>query len=245
MADLDGRVVAITGASRGLGAALAMAFARAGARVAGCARHVEGLAPVRREVEAAGGRCHFQAVDVSDPEDVDGWLDAVEATLGPPSVVVNNASILGPREPLADFPLDVWRTVIEINLTGTLVVTQRVLRSMRGQGSGSIINVSSGAALPPRTGWGAYAVSKDALEGLSLNLAREMSGTGIRINIVDPGAMRTDMRAAAYPEEDPGTVKEPGSIAPLFLWLASDAAREVSGERFQADAWLREQSHRR
>jgi NAD(P)-dependent dehydrogenase (short-subunit alcohol dehydrogenase family) len=243
MADLEGRVVVITGASRGLGAALAVAFARAGTRVAGCGRQREGLETVRAEVEAAGGRCHFQTVDVSDPEDVDAWLDAVEDQLGLPSVLVNNASILGPREPLADFPLDLWRRVIEINLTGALAVTQRVLRSMRRNGAGSIINVSSGAAIPPRAGWGAYAVSKDALEGLSLNLAREMAGSGIRVNIVDPGAMRTDMRAAAYPEEDPGSVKDPGSIAPLFLWLASDAAGDVSGERFQADAWLREQSH--
>src|SRR5690554_1975855 len=106
-------------------------------------------------------------------------------------------------------------------------------------GNGSIINVSSGAAIPPRPGWGAYAVSKYALEGFSRNLAAELEGSGIRVNIVDPGAMRTDMRAAAYPDEDPGTLKEPEAIAPLFLWLAGDGSQGTTGQRFQADEWLR------
>jgi NAD(P)-dependent dehydrogenase (short-subunit alcohol dehydrogenase family) len=114
-----------------------------------------------------------------------------------------------------------WRRTLEVNLTGAFLVTRAVLPHLRAAGAGSIINVSSGAALPPRRSWGAYAVAKQALDGLSLNLAAELEGSGIRVNVVDPGSMRTPMRAAAY----------------LFLWLASDASAGVTGRRLRADEW--------
>lgn len=126
------------------------------------------------------------------------------------------------------------------NLNGTFNVTRAVAPLMVGAGSGSVINVSSGASLPPRVNWGAYAVSKAAVDAFSYNLAAELNGSGVRVNIVDPGAMRTSMRADAYPAEDPTTLKEAESIVPLFLWLATDRSRGVTGQRFQADEWLRQ-----
>lgn len=236
----DGAVVMITGASRGLGKALATAFSRAGATVSLCARSPSSLESICAEITAAGGRCLARSVDVRDEQAVNAWVTETVEALGTPTVLINNASLLGPRSPLADFPLDSWREVLEVNLTGTLVVSRAVLRPMREARQGSIINVSSGAAIPPRKEWGAYAVSKDALEGLSINLASELEGSGVRVNIVDPGAMRTGMRAAAYPSEDPDTLKRPDTIGPLFLWLASDAAARVTGQRFQADDWMRQ-----
>jgi NAD(P)-dependent dehydrogenase (short-subunit alcohol dehydrogenase family) len=240
MADLQGHVVAITGASRGLGAALAEGFARAGAKVAICARSRDSLADIANRLQAIGAPYVAEAVDVRREADVERWFDLSQRELGAPRVLVNNASILGPRVPLRDHPLEDWRQVLEVNLTGTLIVTQKCLPLLERAGGGSIINVSSGAAVPPRVNWGAYAVSKDATEGLSGNLARELAGTNIRVNVVDPGAMRTAMRAEAYPEEDPATLKQPASIVPLFLWLASDASGEVTGQRFQADQWIAE-----
>ncbi|MEX2584110.1 MAG: SDR family oxidoreductase [Gemmatimonadota bacterium] len=233
-------VVMITGASRGLGAALAREFAAAGAKLSICARAESDLGPVCTRVAELGMPCLAAGVDVRDEAAVRHWIDRTRRELGTPAVLINNASLLGPRTPLAGYPLSDWRRVLDVNLTGTLIVSQLVLREMLPAGRGSIINVSSGAAIPPRRDWGAYAISKDALEGLTMNLAAELAGTGVRVNTVDPGAMRTDMRADAYPDEDPGTVKEPGSIAPLFLWLAGDAAADVTGERFQADRWLRD-----
>jgi len=235
--DLSGRTVLITGASRGLGAALAIRFAQAGARLGICARDASALERVASAVRDAGADCLATGCDVGDAAEVDRWVRSAEERLGAPAVLVNNASVLGPRVPLAEHDVDEWRRTIEVNLTGAFLATRAVLRPMLGAGGGSIINVSSGAAIPPREAWGAYAVSKHALEGFSLNLAEELAGTGVRVNIVDPGAMRTEMRAEAYPDEDPLTLKTPEDRTGVFLWLASDDAANVSGQRFRADDW--------
>lgn len=235
--DLEGRTVMVTGASRGLGAALALAFAESGARVSVCAREASALKATEEAIGRLGVPCVASAADVSDPLQVEAWVEETVRRLGAPSVLVNNASLLGSRVPLAEYPLEDWWSVLEVNLTGPFVVTREVLPHLRAAGGGSIVNVTSGAALLPRVNWGAYSVSKHALEGWSLNLAMELEGTGIRVNLVDPGSMRTGMRAAAYPEEDPASVKAPGSAAGVFLWLASDRAAGVTGRRFRADEW--------
>jgi NAD(P)-dependent dehydrogenase (short-subunit alcohol dehydrogenase family) len=230
------QAVLITGASRGLGAALALAFGRAGARVGIGARDADALGRVAAQLQEAGARCHAAPLDVRDERSVQQWVRSAAAELGAPRTLINNASVLGPRVPLAEHEPAAWRETLEVNLTGAFLVTRAVLPHMLG-GGGSIINVPSGAAVPPRVAWGAYAVSKQALEGFSLNLAEEVKGTGVRVNIVDPGAMRTDMRAAAYPAEDPATLKTPEQTTGVFLWLASDDSRGVSGRRFRADEW--------
>lgn len=237
MTELRERVVLITGGSRGLGAALAEAFGRAGARVAVCGRDREALRRVEADVRRTGAECFASPVDVTDAESVRSWVGEAERRWGAAAVLVNNASVLGPRAALREYPLAEWRQTLEVNLTGTFIVTQAALPGMVRRGGGSIVNVSSGAAIPPRASWGAYAISKLAVEGLTQNLAREMERTGVRVNAVDPGAMRTGMRADAYPEEDPASVKPASAAADVFLWLASDASRQVSGERFQADGF--------
>lgn len=237
MTELRERVVLITGGSRGLGAALAEAFGRAGARVAVCGRDPEALRRVEADVRRTGAECFASPVDVTDAESVRSWVGEAERRWGAAAVLVNNASVLGPRAALREYPLAEWRQTLDVNLTGTFIVTQAALPGMVRRGGGSIVNVSSGAAIPPRASWGAYAISKLAVEGLTQNLAREMEGTGVRVNAVDPGAMRTGMRADAYPEEDPASVKPASAAADVFLWLASDASRQVSGERFQADGF--------
>jgi NAD(P)-dependent dehydrogenase (short-subunit alcohol dehydrogenase family) len=234
---VNGKVVLVTGASRGLGAALATAFGRAGARVAIGARDAEALAGLAAEVRRSGAACHAAALDVRDERSVRDWVRSATSELGAPSVLINNASVLGPRVPLAEHGIAAWRGTLDINLTGAFLATRAVLPSMLEQGDGSIVNVSSGAAVPPRVRWGAYAVSKHALEGFSRNLAEELKDTGVRVNLVDPGAMRTEMRAAAYPDEDPATVKTPEDTTGVFLWLASGASRGVTGQRFRADEW--------
>jgi NAD(P)-dependent dehydrogenase (short-subunit alcohol dehydrogenase family) len=243
MRDFQGRTVLITGASRGLGAALAEAFGRAGANVALCARGVTSLEDVDRRLRELGVATVAETVDVTDEEQVDSWVDRTRRTFGRIDAVINNASLLGPRQPLWECPIGEWQEVLDVNLTGTMIVTKAVLGPMRQARMGSIINVSSGAAIPPRKEWGPYGISKSAVEAFSFNLAAELEGTGIRVNVVDPGAMRTDMRARAYPEEDPARLKTPSSIAPLFLWLADPARGGVTGRRFQADEWLRD-AHR-
>jgi NAD(P)-dependent dehydrogenase (short-subunit alcohol dehydrogenase family) len=237
VSNVEGQVVVITGGSEGLGFALAMGFARAGASVSICARSADRLEAARAAVSALGHPCLAARVDITNEKAVGEWVRRTIDELGTPNTLVNNASVLGERVPLARYPLADWRRTLEVNVTGTLIVTQAVLGAMLGRRRGSIINVSSGAAVPPRVGWGAYGVSKDALDGLSLNLAKEVEDTGVRVNVVDPGAMRTTMRAAAYPDEDPSTLKEPAAIVPVFLWLASDSAQEITGRRIRADEW--------
>lgn len=236
MGTMEGRTVLVTGASRGLGEALARAFAAEGARVSICARGA-GVQRVAASIRDSGGVCIGRSVDVTSEAEVGLWVEETTHELGGPDVLVNNASVLGPRVPLADHPLDAWRATLEVNLTGAFVATRAVLPAMLAAGRGSIVNVSSGAAVPPRVDWGAYAVSKHALEGFSLNLARELEGTGVRVNVVDPGSMRTGMRAAAYPAEDPDRLPPPDAKVDVFLWLAGDASAGVTGRRFRADEW--------
>lgn len=236
-ADLKGVPVMVTGASRGLGRALVEAFAGAGARLVLCARGEADLASVAEALEAAGAEVEWAAADVTDEAAVEALVARASDRFGPVRALVNNASVLGPRVPLRDHPADAWRQVLEVNVTGTLIPTLAVLPGMRDGGGGSIINVSSGVGNTAREQWGAYAVSKWAVEGFSRNLALEEEDAGVRVNIVDPGRLRTEMRRAAYPDEDPLAPSPPEDAAPVFLWLASPASAGVTGERFMALAW--------
>ncbi len=227
----------ITGASRGLGRALALRLGAAGARLILCARSSDPLAATAARAEDAGGDAIQQALDITDASAVRGLVDRAVERWGPVSALINNASLLGERSSLGEQDLDEWRRVVDVNLTGSLVAVQAVLPGMRSAGSGSIVNVTSGVGNTPRADWGAYAVSKWAVEALTWNLAREERASGIRVNAVDPGAMRTGMRAAAYPSEDPESLPVPREVAPVFLWLVSDASAEVTGQRFEAQKW--------
>lgn len=227
----------ITGASRGLGRALAVRLGAAGARLILCARSSDPLGATAAEAEDAGGDVLHQALDITDAPAVRSLVNRAAERWGPVSALINNASLLGERSPLREQDLDEWRRVVDVNLTGSLVAVQAVLPGMRGAGSGSIVNVTSGVGNSPRADWGAYAVSKWGVEALTWNLAREEREAGIRANAVDPGAMRTRMRAAAYPSEDPESLPAPREVAPVFLWLVSDASAEITGQRFEAQTW--------
>ena len=152
------------------------------------------------------------------------------AVLGRVDALVNNASVLGVRCALAEYPARLWREVVEVNLTGTVAFTQTLLAGIADEGS--IINVTSGAA--GRAGWGAYAVSKLALEGVTSMLREELADRRIRCVAVNPGPVRTQMRAAAHPQEDPATVPHPSSVVEPFLAIAAGAD---PGPRVDAAQW--------
>ncbi|MBI4051877.1 MAG: SDR family NAD(P)-dependent oxidoreductase, partial [Elusimicrobia bacterium] len=150
--------------------------------------------------------------------------------------LINNAGILGTRSSLAEYPDKMWEDVLRINLTGTLTVTKAVLNSaMLPAKRGSIINVSSGVGKTGKPFWGAYAVSKFGLEGLTQVLAVELKEHGIRVNAVNPGPTRTQMRANAFPQEDPMTLKPPEIAVPTFVYLASDDSSQITGGSFDLD----------
>ncbi len=234
---LEDKVALITGASQGLGRALALACAREGARVVINARSEESIRPVAEEVESAGAEVLALAADVSKSSDVEGMVGAAVERFGRVDVLVNNAGLLGPRVAIAEYPEEEWRRVIEANLTGPFLVAKAVIPHMPE--GGSIVNVVSGVSVEGRAEWGAYSVSKFGVEGLTQILASELEGRGIRVNAVDPGGMRTGMRAAAYPEEDPMTRITPEENTDVFVYLASDDSRGVTGQRFKAQEFRR------
>jgi NAD(P)-dependent dehydrogenase (short-subunit alcohol dehydrogenase family) len=223
----------ISGGSKGLGAALARRFAAEGAALSICARTAGAMDPLVDEIRKAGGVCFGFRCDVTCEEDVEGWLRATVEQLDRVDVLVNNASILGPRVPIVRYPPDAWREVLEVNLTGAYLFARTCIPTLT-ETRGSMIHVSSGVGDHGRPNWGAYCVAKNGLEALSEMLAGELAEAGVRSNAVDPGAMRTEMRAEAYPEEDPGSVPPPLDITDVFVYLASDRSRDVTGKRFRA-----------
>lgn len=230
---LEKKVVMISGASKGLGAALARRCLAEGARVSLCSRGSWALDELGEELREAGGEVHTTLADVSSEEDVTRWIEETLARFGTIDGLVNNASLLGPRTAIETYPVSDWRSVVEVNLTGAFLVARQLIPSLR-RSRGSMVHVSSGVGDHGRPFWGAYSASKNGLEALSQILAGELSEDGIRSNAVDPGKMRTAMRAAAYPDEDPETLPKPEDVADVFVYLLSDQAREITGQRFRA-----------
>jgi NAD(P)-dependent dehydrogenase (short-subunit alcohol dehydrogenase family) len=229
---LERKVALVTGASQGLGRALALAYAREGATIVLNARSYESIRDVVEEIHDLGTEVLGIGADVTSSSDVQDLVDVAVEHYGGIDVLVNNAGLLGPRVAIEEYPEDEWRSVLDANLTGPFLVSKAAIPHMRE--SASIINVTSGVSVEGRAEWGAYSVSKFGLEGLTQILAAELKDRGIRVNSVDPGGMRTEMRAAAYPDEDPTTRITPEENTAVFLYLASDESRDVTGERFKA-----------
>jgi NAD(P)-dependent dehydrogenase (short-subunit alcohol dehydrogenase family) len=234
---LQGKVALVTGASQGLGRALALAYAKEGASLVVNSRGEEGIRRVAGEVEGLGAGVLAVVADVSRGEDARRLVEEAVGRFGGIDVLVNNAGLLGPRVTIEEYPEEEWRRVIDANLTGPYLVSKAAIPHLR-EGA-SIINVVSGVSVEGRAEWGAYSVSKFGVEGLSQILAAELEGRGVRSNAVDPGGMRTDMRAAAYPEEDPQTRITPEENTAVFLYLASDESKGVTGRRFKAQEFQR------
>jgi NAD(P)-dependent dehydrogenase (short-subunit alcohol dehydrogenase family) len=234
---LEGKVAMITGASQGLGRALAVAYAKEGTQIVINSRQEESIRPVAEEAESTGAEVLALAADVSRSADVERLVGAATQRFGRVDVLVNNAGVLGPRVAIVEYPEDEWRQVIDANLTGPFLVSKAVIPHMPE--GGSIVNVASGVSIEGRPEWGAYAVSKFGVEGLTQILAAELEERGIRVNAVDPGGMRTEMRAAAYPEEDPMTRITPEENTEVFLYLASDESKGITGNRFKAQEFQR------
>ena len=236
---LINNVALITGATRGIGKAVAAAYVREGARVFICARNQQEVAVTVREFryDSTDAQVDGCAGDVGKENDVCRIVDAVIERFQKIDTLVNNASLLGPRVALVEYPFTQWEEVIRVNLHGVFLLSQEVVKRMIVQRHGSIINVSSGVGRVGRARWGAYAVSKFGLEGLTQVLADEVKEFGIRVNSVNPGPTRTEMRAEAYPEEDPLTLPTPEQITPIFVHLASAQSENLTGQMLEAQDW--------
>jgi NAD(P)-dependent dehydrogenase (short-subunit alcohol dehydrogenase family) len=235
---LRGRAILITGASSGLGRALAVECARIGANVILCGRNAGKLNAVYDEIEALGAPQPAIAVldlAVATALDYDALARTIGAEFGKLDGLIHAAALLGDRSPLEQYDVPTWCKVLHVNLTAPFILTQVLLPELRKSADASVIFVSSGVVKQSRPFWGAYAVSKAGLESVRGMLFEELEGEpNIRINSVNPGKMRTAMRAAAYPAEDPNGVPTAQSVTSSFLYLLSERGRGIDGQFIDA-----------
>jgi NAD(P)-dependent dehydrogenase (short-subunit alcohol dehydrogenase family) len=217
---LAGKIALITGASRGIGAAVALRFAGEGAHVVLAARTVGGLEELDDAIRARGGSATLVPLDLRDFGKIDELAAALHERYRRLDILVGNAGELGMLSPLAHIPQQVWTEVIDLNLTANWRLIRAMDPLLRTAAAGRAIFVTSGAAHGIYAYWGAYAVSKAALEMLVKIYAAEVANTRIRANLIDPGIVRTRLRSRGFPGEDPNLLPPPESVAAAFLDLA-------------------------
>lgn len=231
-----GRVILVTGASDGIGQALALALARQGATVALLGKTQRKLARTYDSIVAAGGPLPallpFNLETAAAPE-YDALAEALEREFGRLDGLAHVAGILGDLSPVEQYDVPTWCKVLHVNLTAAFIMTRTLLPLLRRSQDASIVFTSSTVGRTGRAYWGAYAVSKFGIEGLMQVLAHELAGTTrIRANSVNPGPTRTGMRRQAYPAEDPATLPEPAAVVAPLLYLLGPASAGVNGLAF-------------
>ncbi len=222
---LRGRIALVTGASRGIGRAAALAFAREGAHVIALARDIDALEALDDEIKRLRGEASLVPLDLKDYDGLDRLGATINERWKKLDVLVLNAAALGPIMPLAQVPPKLFTDAFDINVTANY----RLLRSMdpllRRSEAGRVIAVTSGISRRPRAYAGVYGATKSALDAMIKSYAEECEATAIKANLVNPGPMRTDMRKKFMPGEDPMTLPSPEEIAPLLVALASPLTR--------------------
>ena len=217
---LAGRIAVITGASRGIGAATARLFAAEGAHVVLIARTVGGLEEVDDAVRTAGGSATLVPCDLTEFDRIDNLGPPLLERFGKVDVFIGNAGLLGDMTPLGHYDARRWHEVFDVNVHANWRLIRVLDPLLRRSDAGRAVLVSSAAAGSARAWWGAYAVTKAALETLARVWASEVANSTVRINILRPGGTRTAMRAQAFPGEDPATLKTPDSVAAALLDLS-------------------------
>ncbi len=232
----------MTGASRGIGRGIALALAEAGATVICAARDLAKLEAVVAEIGAAGGKAHAQVVDVAARSSIEALISATVTAHGRIDVLVNNAGITRDNLLLRMKPAE-WDDVIATNLTSVFIATQAVMKPMLKQRAGSIINIGSVVGLTGNAGQANYAAAKAGLIGFSKSIAREVASRGIRVNVVTPGFIDTDMtnampeaaRVSLLASVPLGRTGTPGDVAAVVVYLASDGSSYVTGQTISVD----------
>jgi NAD(P)-dependent dehydrogenase (short-subunit alcohol dehydrogenase family) len=237
--EIRGTAALVTGASRGLGRALAEALAAEGARVAMVARDPGALAEAVAAIRARGGVAHAIAGDIGEKDAVHRIAGQAQGLVGDVAIAIHNASTLGPvpLRLLLDTECEDLAAVLETNLVGPFRLTKILAGAMALRGGGVVVHVSSDAAVEAYPKWGAYGVSKAAQDHLSRVLAAELDGTGVRVLAVDPGEMDTQMHADAVPDADRAALQRPEAVAARIVAMIADAARAPSGARLVAQSW--------
>lgn len=217
---LKDRVALITGASRGIGRAVAVAFAREGAHVIAVGRNLGALEELDDEIQEAGGAVTLLRLDITNGDKVDGLGPTVLERFGKLDIFIGNAGLLGPLSPLPHVSERDWHQVLDINLTANWRLLRTLHPLLKLSDAGRVVLVTSGAAHRCRAYWGPYSVSKAAIEALGKTYAAEVESTNVRLNLLNPGPVATAMRAKAMPGEDPATIPKPEDLAETFITLS-------------------------
>ena len=226
MGRFDDRLALVTGASRGIGRAVAKALAQEGAHVILAARRAGSLEDVDDEIRAAGGSATLVKIDLTDGEKVDSLGPTIYDRWGKLDILIANAGMLGPLTPLSHLSEDAWNAAIATNLTANWRLIRTLDPLLRHAEAGRAVFTTSGAANAHHAYWGPDAVSKAALNALAKTYALEVANPSVRVNLVSPGPVRTEMRKQAFPGEDPMSLPAPEQVAPLFLDVASTACTD-------------------
>jgi NAD(P)-dependent dehydrogenase (short-subunit alcohol dehydrogenase family) len=218
---LKDRLALVTGASRGIGRAVALALAQQGAHVVITARTVGALEELDDEIRAHGGKATLLELDLAKGEKIDQLGPTLYQRWGKLDILVGCAGVLGPLSPLHHVTEDAWTAVIDINLTANWRLIRTLDPLLKRSIAGRAVFATSGESSGKHAYWGPYAVSKAGLETLVKTYAHELADTAVRVNLINPGPVRTQMRAKAFPGEDPKTLPAPEDVVPLFLELVS------------------------
>jgi NAD(P)-dependent dehydrogenase (short-subunit alcohol dehydrogenase family) len=219
---LSGKVAVITGASRGIGASVAKELARCGAHVVLIARTIGGLEAVDDEIKTLGGKSTLMPLDLFKLNDLDALGPTLHQHFPKIDIFIGNAAMLGTLAPITHVKPDEFQKVMDLNVTANYRLLRTLDPLLKASNAGRVVFVTSGVTQSIRAYWGEYAISKVALEALAKTYAAECEGTNMRVNILDPGRVRTAMRSQAYPGEDPNLRPHPDQIAPYFLKLICD-----------------------
>jgi NAD(P)-dependent dehydrogenase (short-subunit alcohol dehydrogenase family) len=224
---LADRIALVTGASRGIGYATALALGRAGAHVVAVARTVGGLEELDDAIRAVGGSATLVPLDLKDAPGIVRLAAALDERYHRLDVLIGNAGILGPLSPLDHVELKAWDEVLAVNVTANWRLIRALDPLLKLSTAGRVVLLTSGIVGHPRAYWGPYAVSKAALEALARTYAAETVSTNVRVNLFNPGATRTRMRATAMPGEDPEALKTPEQVAEKILGLCLPQFQET------------------
>jgi len=230
-----GRVILVTGATAGIGRAVARDLVKHGATVILHGRSERALEALYQDLRALGPEPTVAQIDLERAQgpQYQSLTTEIESRYGRLDGLVHNASVLGDRSPIEHYDIGLWQRVLLVNLTAPFILTRCLLPLLRNSPDASVLFTTSGVGRQGRAYWGAYAVSKFGTEGLAEVLADELESTAIRVNLINPGATRTRMRARAYPAENPATVQTPESVTPAYLYLLGPDSRGVRGQRFE------------
>ena len=226
---LKDKVALITGGGRGIGKAVALDYAREGAKLAICARTASEIEETANEIKALGADCLGVTCDVSLEEPVNKLIEEVQKRFGRIDVLINNAGVMIRPAPIAETEVKKWDYTMAVNLRGPFLVTKAVLPWMMRQKSGAIINVSSSIGREAYANFGAYAASKWGIEGFTQTLAAEVRSYNIRVNSVEPGYVATKLTGFRG--------SRPESVTEVFVFLGSDEAKGITGRMLSSSGW--------